>query len=306
MLVSADIQHDQIQEGFCPFQGHVTWYRVVGDLNSGLVPLVVAHGGPGCTHDYVDAYKAIAKTGRAVVFYDQIGNGKSTHLPDADTDFWTVDLFLDELDGLLRHLGIQDDYCLLGQSWGGMLAAEHAVLKPAGLKALIIANSPSSFPTWVSEALRLRRDLPNGLHEKLLSYEEVGDFTNPAYLAATDVFYRNHVCRITPWPAEVVATFDAIASDPTVYHTMNGPTEFHVIGTLKDWTIEDRLHLITAPTLVLTGRFDEATPSAAQAYANLIPDAQWLILGKSSHMPHVEEHDLCMSSVADFLNRSIQ
>jgi L-proline amide hydrolase len=111
---------------------------------------------------------------------------------------------------------------------------------------------------------------------------------------------------MTPWPAEVVATFDAIANDPTVYHTMNGPTEFHVVGTLKDWTIEDRLHLIAVPTLVLTGRFDEATPSAAEAYANHIPDAQWLILGKSSHMPHVEEHDLCMSSVADFLNRSIK
>ncbi|WP_245851732.1 proline iminopeptidase-family hydrolase [Monaibacterium marinum] len=282
----------------------MTWYRVVGDLRGGLAPLVVAHGGPGCTHDYVDAYKSIAKTGRAVVFYDQIGNGRSTHLPDAAADFWTVDLFLEELDGLLRHLEIQDDYCLLGQSWGGMLAAEHAVLRPNGLKALIIANSPSCFRTWVEEALRLRRDLPDGLHETLLTYEEKSAFEHPDYLAATDVFYRNHVCRMDPWPAEVVATFDAIAAYPTVYHTMNGPTEFHVIGTLKDWTIEARLHLIEAPTLVLTGRFDEATPRAAEAYANNIPCAQWVILGKSSHMPHVEEHDLCMSVVADFLKRS--
>lgn len=304
MLAAPDIQHNLTQDGLCPFRGYMTWYRVVGNLRSGLAPLVVAHGGPGCTHDYVDAYKAIAQTGRAVVFYDQLGNGRSTHLPDVSPDFWTVELFLDELDGLLCHLGIQDDYCLLGQSWGGMLAAEHAALRPKGLKALIIANSPSSFRTWVDEALRLRRDLPDGLHETLLAYEGKGEFDHPAYLAATDVFYRNHVCRMDPWPAEVVATFDAIAADPTVYHTMNGPTEFHVIGTLKDWTIEDRLHLIKAPTLVLTGRFDEATPRATEAYANNIPGAQWLILGKSSHMPHVEEHDLCMSVVADFLNRS--
>lgn len=294
-----------IREGLCPFQGHATWYKVVGDLGSGLTPLVIAHGGPGCTHDYVDAYKALAQTGRAVVFYDQLGNGRSTHLRGADPSFWTVELFLAELSNLLQHLGIDDGYCLLGQSWGGMLAAEHAVLKPTGLKSLIIANSPSSFPTWVEEALRLRRALPGGVHETLLSFEERGDFDHPDYLAATDVFYRNHVCRMDPWPPEVVATFDAIASDPTVYHTMNGPTEFHVIGTLKDWTIEDRLPLVEAPTLVLTGRFDEATPRAAEAYANLIPGAQWLILGNSSHMPHVEEHELCMSVVSDFLNRSL-
>ncbi|WP_010139011.1 proline iminopeptidase-family hydrolase [Oceanicola sp. S124] len=292
------------QEGFCPFRGHQTWYRVTGDLGSPLPPLVIAHGGPGCTHDYVDAYKALAATGRAVVHYDQLGNGLSTHLPEAGADFWTVELFLAELDTLLDHLSIRDGYCLLGQSWGGMLAAEHAVLCPQGLKALVIANSPSSFPTWVEEALRLRRDLPGGIHETLLTYEQTGDFAHPDYLAATDVFYRNHVCRMDPWPPEVVATFDAIAADPTVYHTMNGPTEFHVIGTLKDWTIEDRLHQVTAPTLVLTGLHDEATPRAARAYAELIPGAEWVLLGKSSHMPHVEEHDLCMATVASFLERA--
>ena len=290
------------EEGHCPFRGHRTWYRVTGDLRAGPPPLIVAHGGPGCTHDYVDAYRAIAETGRAVVHYDQLGNGRSTHLPEAGPDFWTVELFLDELDTLLDHLGLRDRYCLLGQSWGGMLAAEHAVRRPAGLKGLVIANSPSSFPTWVEEALRLRRDLPGGVHEALLAHEATGDFSHPDYLAATEVFYRAHVCRTDPWPAEVVATFDAIEADPTVYHTMNGPTEFHVIGTLKDWTIEDRLHRVAAPTLVLTGRYDEATPRAAEAYAEKIPGAQWVILGRSSHMPHVEEPALCMRSVASFLD----
>lgn len=293
------------REGVCPFRGYETWYRVTGDLDSGLAPLVVAHGGPGCTHDYVDAYKDIAGTGRAVIHYDQLGNGRSTHLPTADADFWTIPLFLDELETLLDHLDIRDNYCLLGQSWGGMLAAEHAVRRPPGLKALVIANSPSSFPLWVEEAIRLRQALAGGIHETLLAYEQAGDFAHPDYLAATDVFYRNHVCRLDPWPPEVVATFDAIAADPTVYHTMNGPTEFHVIGTLRDWTIEDRLHLVVAPTLVLTGRFDEATPRAAEAYADRIPGAEWLMLGRSSHMPHVEERALCMAVVSDFLERSL-
>ncbi len=114
-------------EGTVPFGEYRTWYRVTGDLAAGPVPLVAMHGGPGCTHDYLLRLAALADTGRAVVHYDQLGNGRSTHLPDAPADFWTPSLFVAELDNLLDALGIADRYALLGQSWGGMLAAEHAV-----------------------------------------------------------------------------------------------------------------------------------------------------------------------------------
>ena len=83
----------QVREGYADFRGHRTWFRVTGDLDSGRLPLIVAHGGPGCTHDYVDSFKDLAATGRAVVHYDQIGNGRSTHLPDAPSEYWAVDLF---------------------------------------------------------------------------------------------------------------------------------------------------------------------------------------------------------------------
>ncbi|UYQ74158.1 proline iminopeptidase-family hydrolase [Pelagibacterium flavum] len=293
-----------IHEGFCAFGDHQTWYRITGDVSSGLAPVVIAHGGPGCTHDYVDAYQALAASGRAVVHYDQIGNGRSSHLPDAPADFWTVDLFLTELENLTRHLGIAGRYNLLGQSWGGMLAAEHAVRRPAGLNAVVIANSPASLKLWVEEANRLRRALPDGVHETLLKYEEIGAYDDPAYREAADTFYRAHVCRMAEWPDEVKRTFAAMDEDTTVYRTMNGPTEFHVIGTLKGWTIEDRLHAVAVPTLVLSGLYDEATPRTVEAYANNIPGAEWIILGKSSHMPHVEEHALCMAVVSDFLARN--
>ena len=102
--------------------------------------------------------KELAATGRAVIHYDQIGNGKSTHLPDKGGDFWTVDFFLGELDALLAHLGVAGRYALLGQSWGGMLSAEHAVRRPAGLKALILANSLASMALWIEGALQLRAD----------------------------------------------------------------------------------------------------------------------------------------------------
>ena len=292
-----------IVEGKAGFRGHETWYRVIGDLASPRAPVVVVHGGPGCTHDYVDSFKDLARHGRAVVHYDQLGNGRSTHLRDRGADFWTVDLFLAELDNLLAHLRIADRYHLIGQSWGGMLGAEHGVRRPPGLRSLVIANSPASMALWVSEANRLRLDLPAEIQDALLRHEIAGSTTHPEYETATRAFYARHVCRLDPWPEEVTRTFEAITSDPTVYASMNGPNEFHVIGTLRDWSIVDRLPRVVAPTLLISGRYDEATEATIQPFADLIPDVRWTVFEDSSHMPHVEERILCMDVVGRFLEQ---
>jgi L-proline amide hydrolase len=289
-------------EGFADFRGHKTWYRVTGSLDKGKTPLVVLHGGPGCTHDYVDSFAGLAGTGRAVVHYDQLGNGRSTHLPGEGADFWTVDLFLAELESLLAYLGIADRYHLLGQSWGGMLGAEHAVTQPEGLRSLVIANSPASMELWLAAAAALRAQLPADVQAALIRHEEAGTIDSEEYAEATQVFYDRHVCRI-PWPEEVARTFAAIDEDPTVYHTMNGPNEFHVVGTMKDWTIIDRLDRVTVPTFLISGRYDEATPAAVQPYADGISDVRWQIFENSSHMPHVEEKDACLQAVAAFLDQ---
>ena len=99
----------------------------------------------------------LSRSGRPVVHHDQLGNGNSTHLARSGADFWTVDLFLDELDNLLDKLGIASAYHLLGQSWGGMLAAEHAVHTSVVKSATTSAEqSPtrtfavsSGIPRWV-------------------------------------------------------------------------------------------------------------------------------------------------------------
>ncbi len=289
-------------EGYAQFRGdYQTWYRVTGELGGGKPPLIALHGGPGCTHDYIDSLTDLADGSRAVVHYDQIGNGRSTHLRDADPAFWSVDLFLDELDNLLAHLGVADRYDMLGQSWGGMLAAEHAVRRPPGLRRLVIADSPASLVTWLDEANRLRAALPPAVQDALLRHEAAGTIEDPEYVAATRVFYDRHVCRI-PWPPEVKRTFDAIDADPTVYHTMNGPSEFHVVGTLQGWTIEDQLDRIAAPTLLLSGRYDEATPLTQKPFLDSIADVREVVFMQSSHMPHVEERPLYMQTVAGFLD----
>ena len=112
------------------------------------------------------------------------------------------------------------------------------------------------------------------------------------------VFYDRHLCRV-PWPDCVVRTFAQIDADPTVYHTMNGPSEFHVVGSLKGWDITDRLHEIATPTLLLSGRYDEATPLIVEQIHERIPGAQWTIFEESSHMPHVEEPEAFLERVED-------
>ncbi|EFE78166.1 proline iminopeptidase-family hydrolase [Streptomyces filamentosus] len=288
-------------KGRIPFREYRTWYRLTGTPGRGRPAVVVVHGGPGSTHDYLIGLSSLSEDGWPVVHYDQLGNGGSTHLPDAGADFWTVGLFLEELDNLLRHLGVADDYVLVGQSWGGMLAARHAADRPGGLRGLVIANSPASYPLWRQEMEALRAALPPGVDATLRAHEVAGTTHTEEYAEAVKVFNDRHVCRVRPLPPAYVASVMETANDPTVYHTMNGPSEFHVVGTLKDWSVEDRLPDIAVPTLVLSGRHDEATPATVRPFLERISDVRWEILEESSHMPHLEEPELFHATLVDFL-----
>jgi L-proline amide hydrolase len=286
-----------------PFRESKTWVQITTpeDARPGALPLLVLHGGPGMAHNYVRNVAALAdETGRQVIHYDQIGCGNSTHLPDAPADFWTPELFVDEFHTVRAALGI-DEYHVLGQSWGGMLGAEIAVRQPPGLASLAICNSPASMALWMAAADELRAQLPPDTQAALTRHEEAGTVTDPEYLAATDEFYRRHVCRVVPTPQDFVETVEQMEAEPTVYHTMNGPNEFHVLGTLREWSIIDRLHLISAPTLVIAGEFDEATPATWQPYVDHIPDVQSHVFTGTSHCSHLEKPEEFRAVVAAFL-----
>ena len=280
-----------------------TWYRVTGELQPGdaaaSAPLVVLHGGPGATHDYLLSLADLAE-GRAVVHYDQLSGGRSTHYPDRGADFWTPELFVRELHNLVEALGIAGRHHVLGQSWGGFLAEEYAFTQPAGLRSLVLANTAASWADFATEAGKLRDQLPADVQATLAKHEEAGTYDDPEYTRACMAFYDRHVCRI-PWPPEVAATFESLGQDPTVYRTMNGPSEFHIIGSCKDWQVKDRLHEIGVPTLLVSGRHDEATPALQQVLLDGIAGSEWVCFEESSHMPHVEERERYMQVVGDWL-----
>lgn len=292
-------------EGFVEWAGYKTWFTSFGESVDGRLPLLVAHGGPGMTHDYLLPLKGLAEAGRQVVFYDQLGNGNSTHLPEkgGDDGFWTPTLFLTELGEVIESLGFSDGMHFLGQSWGGMLGIEYAVRRPGELVSLILADSPSSMSTWVAELGKLRDALPGDIRRVLDECETEGATDAPEYAEATLAFYRRHLCRLDPWPDGMQKTYDLAIEFPTVYGTMIGSSEFNVTGSLRSWDMDDQLSRISVPTLVLHGEFDEATDEVVRASRERIPDVEYRKIPGASHTPHLENPELTMPVLADFLER---
>jgi L-proline amide hydrolase len=286
-------------EGRIPYAGAETWYQIVGaGEDDGRLPVLILHGGPGGTHDYLEPMGGLAHTGRRVIFYDQIGCGKSPH--PSDPSKWTVQLFIDEVDAVREALGL-DRIHLLGQSWGGMLAMEYMLTRPAGIESVIICDSPASIPLWIAESDRLRLELPADVQETLTRHEQAGTTDSEEYEAATQVYYDRHVCRLLPYPDYVARSFNQLPNE--VYLTMYGPNEFFATGTLKEWDVTPRLGEIDRPTLVISGRYDEATPLIARAVHEGIPGSEWVLFEQSSHVPHVEETERFLEVVGEWLER---
>ncbi|KAI4091732.1 MAG: hypothetical protein L6R37_007675 [Teloschistes peruensis] len=263
----------QISQGEIPFsipsagKECKTWFQIHGQLSPGVCPLVILHGGPGIPHNYMIPLIDLTRDYHIpIIFYDQVGCGRSTHLPEKkhDESFWTTELFLDELDNILKYFEIENDYDLLGQSWGGMLGACHAIRQPKGLKNLIIANSPPDMPSWMKVGNEYRSQLPKDVQETLDRCEKEGKEESEE----------------------------------------NGPSEFHVTGTLKTFDVRPDLHKINVPTFLINGRYDNASDEVCEPFWKSIPKVKWYRFAESSHLPQFEEREEFMRLVAEFLGYS--
>ena len=282
-----------------------TWCRVVGE--GARTPIVLLHGGPGYNSEYLRRFENFAITDRTVIRYDQIGSGRSVV---ADEHYrpgvFTVELFRRELSRLREELGL-DEVILIGQSWGVMLALEHAIEGAPGIRGLVLMSGPASMEEWTAETLRLRDQLPADVRETLAREEAAGRVGSPAFKEAYGVWERTHVLRMDeppPWEAEGLEIFER---DMRVYDLTTGGAEFPTEGTtfeLADWDIRPLLGKVSAPTLLLSGRYDEATPAVMSTLLRGIAGSEWHILEESSHSCHTEEEALTMLLVADFLART--
>src|SRR5437667_12906201 len=171
-----------VSEGYVAYRGYRTWYRVVGDVASGAVPLLALHGGPGSTHHYFGPLERLGGE-RPVVLYDQIGCGSSDRPQDIE---WSVAVFREEVDAVRSHLGLERIH-LLGTSWGGMLALEHVLSGAKGIVALVLSSTLANIDDWATEQWRLRGELPAEVIEVLDRHERAETYDDPEYERAMDV-----------------------------------------------------------------------------------------------------------------------
>lgn len=285
-----------VNEGHADVTGGRVWYRIVG--NGPAMPLVTVHGGPGATHDYLEPLEALASD-RPVLFYDQLGAGKSD-APD-DIGLWTNDRLVDELQRVLDTAGL-DHVHLLGQSWGTMIAAEFALRAPGRVASLVLSDPLLSVPLFAAGTAALRAALPEGVREVLDRHEEAGTLDSEEYQDAAMEFYRRYVCRLDPWPEPLMRSFGQL--NGTIYERMQGPNEFVITGIHKDYDITGRLGEINVPTLFICGRHGETRPEETTLYHSMTPGSELVIFEESSHLPHLEEPGPYLQVLRDFLQRA--
>ncbi|KAI1439408.1 proline-specific peptidase [Annulohypoxylon stygium] len=288
-----------------------TYYKIIGDLSNGKPPVVVAHGGPGSGHEYLLTFADLwIQYGLPVVFYDQIGCASSTHLPQkaGDRSFWQEQLFQDELDNLLDHLKLRDGpgFHLLGQSWGGMLAAAFATRRPQGLQRLVLASAVASKELAIRGVQLWRDQMPPDMQKAVNEAEQKGEYDSPAYMQTLGFYNKKHVCRADPFPpAQLLPALKHLTEDTTVYQTMNGPSPLTADGSMNEWTVISRLPRITAPTLVYNGEYDTSHDITQVPFFELIPRVRWITFPDGGHMCHLEGNlrEKILKVVGEFLTQ---
>jgi proline-specific peptidase len=288
---------DSIEEGFIQVPGGKVWYRIVGADRPGI-PLLTLHGGPGMPSYYLSPLAELANE-RPVIFFDQLGCGRSD-TPN-DTTLWTIPRFVEEVKAVRAALGYKEIH-LLGHSWGTLLAYEYLLTKPEGVKSVIMSGPAISIVRFRHDVDSMIALLPDSLIKAIRTNEAAGTTDAPAYLAASQVFYDRHVIRTKPLPADVESTFKYLGKQ--VYNTMNGPTEFTVVGSFKDYDGTARLKELTLPVLWIAGEFDETSPAAAKDFQKLVPGSEYVELKGAGHMTMYDARGEYLAAVRKFVGRN--
>jgi len=280
-------------EGHLAVPGGSIWYHVSG-TGSGT-PVVLLHGGPGLSSYYLKPFEELGGD-RLVVRYDQLGGGKSGTA--SDTTLFTIAHFVAELDSLRSHLGIAK-WHVFGHSWGTILALEYYGAHPERVASLIFGSPVFDIPAYARRANELVATLSDSSRRAVRTALATGRFDSPAYQAAIAEFYGLYVFR-HPVQADLDSTFAAF--NQAIYTYMQGPSEFTITGTLKQYDATAFLPEIRVPALVTVGEFDEVGPELVRLHASRIPGARYELLPGAAHLTSWDAREANLRVVREFLS----
>jgi len=267
------------------------------------MPLVVIAGGPGSTYDYLLSLKQVAYD-RPVIFYNQSGCGNSV-VQGCDSVYsknivWTVQHYCQELKQLLDIWGYQQ-YHIFGHSWGGTLAIAYALQDVLPIKSLLLASPYVRYEQYVQDVRRLIRSISSELYDNLVQREQQNTTNTYEYIGMMCMVYEHFFCRLSYWPYELIQSMLTINNE--IYTTMWSRYELRITGNLKNINYIPELQKITVPALITCGRFDVITPESMHIVHKLIKNSELLVFENSSHVPHLEEESLYVSSIKNFLDK---
>ncbi|KAJ7577484.1 proline-specific peptidase [Mycena floridula] len=282
-----------------------TFYTVFGNLEtSEQVPLVVGHGGGGTHHYLKSLSKLTEEHSIPVILYDQIGFGLSTHFPDqaGNTSFWTVDVLVQQLHELVKHLGVEKRYDYLGHSFGSLLGIELAA-QPAlrlGLRRLILWSPVASIALFDKSLEKRREMLPKEIRETLKKHEADGTTESKEYQKAVTASQHHNFCRLEVWPDDLLESLSYQSKDGDAAVALWGDSPLETKGALKNWSAMGIAGDIDVPTLLMNGRYDWSDEPMAPLFW-LIPVVKWVTFSNSSHLLHLEEKGRFMDIVSRWL-----
>jgi proline-specific peptidase len=283
-------------EGYLHLKGGKVWYRIVGTGEK--TPLLLLHGGPGVPSYYLNPIAALGKD-RPVIFFDQLGCGRSDRI--SDTALMTIDNYVEEVKDLRDSLGLKD-YYIYGQSWGTILGTDFCLAHPEGIRALILSSSALSIKKWMEDAQKQIATLPDSLQQMIKVNEENKTYNSDDYQKALKVYYEKYVARKLPWSADIDSALNPALMGTNVYMYMEGPSEFTITGTLKTYDRTPDLGKLKLPVLYIVGDNDEANPETTKYYQSLTPGARLAIIQNAGHLTMQDnalQHNQVLSAFLD-------
>lgn len=289
----------KVIDGYMPFKGYQTYYRIVGENKNGCKPILLLHGGPGSTHNYFEVLDRLSEEGRQIVSYDQIGCGNS--FVEGHPELWNEKTWLEELICLRQYLHL-DEVHILGQSWGGMLLIEYLIeKKPHGVCSAILSSTLSDSKLWGREQHRMIKFMSEEDQRYIAAAEASGNYNEAHYLEANDRYMELHCAgAVTADSPECLRR--PKKSGEASYLVGWGPNEYTPLGTLKDFYYTDRLHEIGVPCLITSGTNDLCTPFIAKTMYDRIPNARWELFDGTRHMSFVEQNDKYCQILSEWMS----